>query len=144
MSDEIRNEGATPSGISRRDVLKRGAIIGGALWAAPTIQSLTNAASAQTGSPVIIKHICCICRNHPTRTPADVVESCNGETDTIQDEADCVEVCGGQGFPEYEYCEFTGPGTPQFDCSVNNPDGEGCEAPEEADPTCSGLQSTGA
>ena len=35
--------------ISRREVLRRGAVIGGVLWAAPAIQSFTNAAAA--GSP---------------------------------------------------------------------------------------------
>lgn len=40
-------------GISRRDLIRRGAVVGGTLvWAAPVVQSLRPAfAQAQTGSP---------------------------------------------------------------------------------------------
>ena len=40
------------SGISRRDLIKRGAVVGGvALWAPPVVQSLRVPAFGQTGSP---------------------------------------------------------------------------------------------
>lgn len=39
-------------GINRRDVLKRGAVVGGALvWAAPAVQTLAGPALAATGTP---------------------------------------------------------------------------------------------
>ena len=42
------NEG----GISRRSLIKRGAVTGGTvLWAAPVVQSFTNAVGAQAGTP---------------------------------------------------------------------------------------------
>lgn len=46
MHDEV-----SPSlGISRRDVLKRGAVVGGTLvWAAPAVQTISRAALAQDG-----------------------------------------------------------------------------------------------
>jgi hypothetical protein len=48
--------------LSRRDLIRRGAIVGGSLlWVAPAIQSLTPAAHAQTvGSPTFN---CCECRS---------------------------------------------------------------------------------
>lgn len=45
-------------GISRRDLLRRGAVVGGTLlWATPVIQSLTTPAFAQTPRPCS----CCCC-----------------------------------------------------------------------------------
>lgn len=45
---------AADQGISRRDLMRRGAVVGGSLvWAAPMVQSFTRPAFAQTdGSPV--------------------------------------------------------------------------------------------
>jgi hypothetical protein len=53
-------------GVSRRDLLRRGAVVGGALlWVAPAIQSLTPPAYAQTVSPQ--QTTCCACkRPNPT------------------------------------------------------------------------------
>jgi hypothetical protein len=62
--------------LSRRDLIRRGAIVGGSLlWVAPAIQSLTPAASAQTtGSPTFG---CCECR---TRNPGagEGAQKCDG------------------------------------------------------------------
>lgn len=38
-------------GTSRRQLIQRGAAVGGVLWAVPVIESFTNSASAQVGSP---------------------------------------------------------------------------------------------
>ena len=41
------------SGMTRRDLMRRGAIVGGTLlWVAPAIQSIGSKAYAQTGSPL--------------------------------------------------------------------------------------------
>src|SRR3712207_7573092 len=49
-------------GITRRGLMKRGAIVGGTLvWAAPVIQSLSPPAFAHVVSPV--NHFCCHCFN---------------------------------------------------------------------------------
>ena len=60
MDEEPRN--AESGRLSRRDLIRRGAIVGGSLlWVAPAIQSLTPAANAQTvGSPTFG---CCECRS---------------------------------------------------------------------------------
>ena len=53
MTDETPNSG----GISRRDVLRRGAIVGGVVWSVPIVQSLASPAFAagseapEDGSP---------------------------------------------------------------------------------------------
>jgi hypothetical protein len=66
--------------LSRRDLIRRGAIVGGSLiWVAPAIQSLTPAANAQTvGSPMFG---CCECRSavSPVTTPT---EDCTGQEGT--------------------------------------------------------------
>jgi hypothetical protein len=46
MTDETPNSG----GISRRDVLRRGAIVGGVVWSVPIVQSLGSPAFAAVGS----------------------------------------------------------------------------------------------
>jgi hypothetical protein len=60
VDDQPRN--AQSGRLSRRDLIRRGAIVGGSLlWVAPAIQSLTPAAHAQTvGSPTFG---CCECRS---------------------------------------------------------------------------------
>jgi hypothetical protein len=46
-------------GMTRRDLLRRGIIVGGSLvWTVPVIQSLTKDSSAGTGSP---QFFCCFC-----------------------------------------------------------------------------------
>ncbi len=43
-------------GLTRRDLMRRGAIVGGSLmWAAPTVQSFAKPAFAQDGTPVIVE-----------------------------------------------------------------------------------------
>ena len=58
MSDEPTNDNLRREfGLTRRDLMKRGAIVGGTLlWAAPVIQSIT-APSAYAAS----LHACCQC-----------------------------------------------------------------------------------
>jgi hypothetical protein len=46
-------------GMTRRDLIRRGIIVGGSLvWTVPVIQSLTKDSSAGTGSP---RFFCCFC-----------------------------------------------------------------------------------
>ena len=84
MDDQPRR---TESGrLSRRDLIRRGAIVGGSLlWVAPAVQSLTPAASASTvGSPVFG---CCECRNGAVGK-----EICNPGQDHIE----CTTAGSGQ------------------------------------------------
>jgi hypothetical protein len=46
MNDHVE----TPVGVDRRDFIKRGAIVGGMVWAAPLVQSLGSPAFAQGGT----------------------------------------------------------------------------------------------
>src|SRR5438132_12418303 len=50
---------AGSAGISRREVIKRGAVAGSIIWAAPVVESFTNAAFGQTaGSPPCTCTVC--------------------------------------------------------------------------------------
>ena len=76
MSDEIELTG-NQAGLDRREVIKRGAILGGVVWAAPVIQSIGSPAFAITPTPV----------ETPTPTPEAqnmsfiaAVVTCNGIT----------------------------------------------------------------
>lgn len=51
MSDDIEFTG-DQAGIDRREIIKRGAILGGVVWAAPVIQSIGIPAFAATPTPV--------------------------------------------------------------------------------------------
>jgi hypothetical protein len=59
-------------GMSRRDLLRRSAIVGGALlWVAPAIQSVAPKAFAQEAGPGSVTCSACFCwtgdKSHPTR-----------------------------------------------------------------------------
>lgn len=85
--DPIRRE----LGISRRELLKKSAIVGGTLlWATPVVQSLTPAASAQVLSPVCS---CCCC-NEPVPLPGGGSVQCF--TDSFPSTA-CADFCAGAG-----------------------------------------------
>ena len=82
-------------GLSRREVLRRGAIVGGnLLWIAPAIQTLTPKAYAQTAA-----FACCDCR------AGNAGENKGGTnaafklcpTGSIASESDCNSACAAQG-----------------------------------------------
>jgi len=83
-SDKFRSE----LGMTRRDLLRRGAIVGGSLlWAAPVIQSIrtpANAAISREGSAPA--HSCCQCNERNTSNNAIC------EKDGIT-ESQCVDFC---------------------------------------------------
>lgn len=87
--------------LNRRDLLRRGAIVGGSLlWVAPTIQTLTQKAAAQTaGSPAFG---CCECRNGPVGK-----QLCNPGLDHIT----CTTAGSGQP-------AGTGPASSDADCQA--------------------------
>jgi hypothetical protein len=96
MSD--RKSGTHESGISRRELLRRGAIVGGTMvWAVPVLQSLTPPAYAQ-GSPRPCG--CCYCWNgdkqNPTPGPGspsgDLVTD-NGCTGFLGNADSCAQFC---------------------------------------------------
>jgi hypothetical protein len=52
-------ERSVPQGLSRREILKRGAIAGGVFWAVPTIQTIAAPAAHAQASPT---GACCECK----------------------------------------------------------------------------------
>jgi hypothetical protein len=111
-------------GLTRRDLLRRGAIVGGTLlWAAPAVQSITKPAYANTvqGSA---RYYCCYCWR-PTK-PGGTSCTCaaNGAPPLVpNNDADCAALCRSQGFANHDFdsglnsCSCsTSPCTP---CSCN-------------------------
>jgi hypothetical protein len=107
--DGVRRE----LGISRRELIRRGAIVGGTLlWATPVIQSLTPPAFAAPpgGTPAACS--CCCC-NKPIPVPGGTIHC---TTDSF-DRTFCEAFCAGAAGPR--------PGTQGFctgtDCDdINN------------------------
>ena len=81
-------------GISRRALLRRGAIAGGTLlWVAPVIKSLTPPALAGTNGSPFGETCCCQCSTGGAG--GDTFVSCgDGFTNDPQGEADCQAACG--------------------------------------------------
>lgn len=53
MHQETEREERPSAGMKRRDLLKRSAVVGGAVWAVPMIESMTAPAFGQVASPVV-------------------------------------------------------------------------------------------
>jgi hypothetical protein len=107
--DGVRRE----LGISRRELIRRGAIVGGTLlWATPVIQSLSPPAFAAPpgGTPAACSCCCCV---KPIPVPGGTIHC---TTDSF-DRTFCEAFCAGAGGPR--------PGTQGFctgaDCDdINN------------------------
>lgn len=97
------------SGISRRELLRRGAIVGGTLiWAAPAVQTLAPAAYAQvTPGPCG----CCYCWNGDKENPTP---NARGVRDFVQDDG-CLGPAGGpQACADFCSGDANGQGPFQF------------------------------
>jgi hypothetical protein len=127
-------------GFSRRTLIKGGAILGGTIWVAPVIDSLTNKAGATpaavTGSAT---HYCCSCWGLVAGSSgnANVGES----DDTPPSVQDCVNFCAGKSNTDQkaQYTNYTwcGPSAVALTYSgsglgVNGP---GCYTPNGAPDT---------
>jgi hypothetical protein len=77
------DEFEAPRRVSRRDLLKRGAVAGGLLWTAPVIQSLRTPAFAASGD----FEACCQCSQSPPFPGIKVGLSCT----------DCAAACAAHG-----------------------------------------------
>ncbi len=122
-------------GISRRDLLKRGAVVGGTLvWAAPAIQSLTTPAYGQTrGTPRPCA--ACYCFTGNINNPSKDECSDDGPVAHRADAASCDAWCKHQA-------PFTGaagaPGGPYTQsryCTANR----FCDCNTESDPGTNGV-----
>ena len=96
-------------GLTRRDLLRRGAVVGGTLlWVAPAIQSLSPAARAQNSDVGSERFACCSCSGRPQHSdkctndggpeghpPAD-------EPQFLSDEG-CRDYCLDLHYTQWEY-----------------------------------------
>jgi hypothetical protein len=104
-------------GVNRRDLIRRGAVVGGTLlWATPVVQSIGSKAMAQTRrSPGQCG--CCYCFNaggqeNPTTFAPDECHF-NGTFAERATEVDCERYCRDEvGYDSYSYCS----GTVRGDC----------------------------
>lgn len=106
MTDET-----TSGGLSRRNLLKKGAIAGGIAWTAPVISSLATPAAAAVQGPSPGSFSCCHCYNgSPGEAP--FVAAVDGPPSNpnplyqgILDSADhCDAWCSSQGYVSSQYC----------------------------------------
>ena len=101
MSDDVDVEeagGLSSTLITRRNLIKAGAIVGGVVWTAPVIDSFLSPAGAQSE-----QHFCCSCYNPVSGLPFQ------GESDgTPPSVAACVAYCSGQTpNQQVQYQNFT-------------------------------------
>jgi hypothetical protein len=95
---EPNDAGRRAAGISRRELLRRGAVVGGTLvWATPVIQSLATPAGAQAQ----YQHRCCFCSN-PNGTFTCIF---NGSVLVPSSAQECAETCRAAGFSQSQYDE---------------------------------------
>jgi hypothetical protein len=104
------------SGMTRRDLMRRGAIVGGTLlWVAPAIQSIGSKAYAQVGQgPSPGNCAACYCYNVDTDGNL-VADECseNGVVSATHPERfsndACQISCQAGGFDNHQYCSGTSP-----------------------------------
>lgn len=90
-------------GMTRRDLLRRGLIVGGSLvWTVPVIESLTKDSSAGTGSP---QFFCCYCTlNLDRRVNPRCIRS-NTPTSAVQ----CAQRCRRLGYRRSQWVSGPNP-----------------------------------
>jgi hypothetical protein len=95
----------TELGLTRRDLLRRGAIVGGTLlWAAPAVQSITKPAFAATTAGSA-RYYCCYCFRVDQK-PGGAPCSCaaNGAPPLVpNNDADCQALCRSQGYSNHDF-----------------------------------------
>jgi hypothetical protein len=89
--------------VSRREILRRGAVVGGSvIWATPLIQSLMPPAYAQYAMCG-----CCYCWNGDRQNPTSDACNDNGATGALGDPDECQTFCENQGYTSSEQCSAT-------------------------------------
>ena len=120
--EETPEQGIGSSGVSRRDFVKKSAILGGMVWAAPAISTVGSRAFAQQapgGSPIVVED----CLNFyqakfETDGLAGFDTSCN-----LPDFVDGEPACKPAGWDEEGRICLTAAGDAQL--SINLPHGDG-------------------
>ncbi len=102
-------------GMSRRDLLRRGAVVGGTLiWTIPAIKTISSAHVA-AGSPIFT---CCECRAgnaHENKTTGNSFECI--DNGSIQTAADCESHCADRPPGQRAFNFHSGP--TQITCDTN-------------------------
>ena len=134
----------TEVGLSRREMLRRSAIVGGALvWAVPAIQSVgIKAAAAQVGGPSPGQCGACYCFTLKNNGKVKKEFGFNGPLNTpgLADQSDCTAFCANSGayagdgapggpYAHGDYCSGTGT------CTVVT--GQKNKFPVSPNPVCS-------
>lgn len=92
-------------GVSRRDLLRRGAIVGGTLlWVAPAIQSMAPKAFAAGPSPGGCAACYCWNTRPNGRLAGDVALHGGIRPGGLLDSRDCATFCTDRGFANSVYC----------------------------------------
>ncbi|MGN6330764.1 MAG: hypothetical protein ACTHOD_03820 [Motilibacteraceae bacterium] len=114
----MTTEQREPEGMDRRSLLKRGALLGGALvWTAPVVQSITSPALATTsqGTPagdtcsvflsagVVGESSGCVKVIGTTRECCDAINAAVAKTDPIERLSAILDALKGPCFGQYSY-----------------------------------------
>ena len=110
MSDESNER----SGVSRRDLLRRGAIAGGAIvWAVPVVESFGETRAYAAGSQLFS---CCYCFHKADKHGCDKSGVCNTGSGSPQSATACDQFCQSLKFKAGHY-RFGAPSPVQYACS---------------------------
>jgi hypothetical protein len=102
-------QGAEKHQTTRRELIKKAAIVGGVVWTLPVIESVTTPAYA--GSPNL-PNTCCTC-NCSDENGRVILQECNPGLDSGACEPHCRTFCLERGlFPEAVGVSDCGSGTP--------------------------------
>lgn len=110
-------------GISRRDLLRRGAIVGGTLvWTVPIMNSISQAHKAK-GSPLFV---CCWCKPFKKNKNYPGGPGACETSGAVDDLHQCHDFCESQGYPPGHgkfHSSATGPiaCTPEDGCAAHDP-----------------------
>lgn len=107
MSDDARARGDIENepGLTRRDLMRRGAVVGGTLlWAAPVVQSISRPAFAATKAGTA-RYFCCYCwRVNPKPGLAPCACHANGAPPLVpNNDADCAAMCRSAGYSNHDF-----------------------------------------
>jgi hypothetical protein len=107
--DDTRLDLHDESGITRRDLMRRGAVVGGTLlWVAPAIQSIGAKAYAQEQGPSPGRCAACFCFD-PINPRTTAPNLCNddGQTGTRVSDVACAAFCATEGYRQSDWCSGT-------------------------------------
>ena len=116
-------------GLSRRDLLRRGAIVGGTLlWTVPTIASITKAHVAAAHTPATA---CCECTKPKNTAKADIkCPTAHGFSPSeVDTPSQCAHACQELGYTSPNF--HTAPGHGSLTCV----EGAGCLGVEHPHPS---------